>query len=138
MTTSESAVGDESAEPSPPPDDAAQKGPSTGRRMLHAMNPSVVLSKADSPVLRITLLLCYPVWVVLVLAAIVLYYTFLAVVVLLYLLWQGVVYAAKGLLIAVYVVGWVISWPVRAVLKKETPEEDKGAQESDREFAAGL
>lgn len=83
--------------------------PSTGQRMLAAMNPRFVLSLADGyPIgvkqfLQLCLILIYPAWLFGVLASAALYYT-------------------------VYATLWVLFWPLRAWMKKNRPDDYAASQ----------
>lgn len=84
--------------------------PSAGRRMRTAMSPRFLLAEADGyPVvvkqfLQFCLILIYPAWLVAVLLSAAMYFT-------------------------VYAVLWTLTWPLRAWMKKNRPDDYAASQQ---------
>lgn len=116
MSTTAATDEAEATEPEEP------KGPSVSRRLLIAMHPAFLTSRA-SGIAQVALKLVYPGWLLLVVVAAAAYYLLALCVVILYPVVMLVVFVAKAVYYLVCALLLALLWPFNAWGKKKAPAE---------------
>lgn len=114
MSTTEATDEAEATQPEEP------EGPSVSRRLLIAMHPAFLTSRA-SGIAQVALKVIYPGWLLLVVLAAAAYYLLALCVVILYPVVMLVVFVAKAAYYLVCALLLVLLWPFTAFGKKKAP-----------------